>query len=402
MKEKIHIWPNAAEVVDDQVIFSAVIELPSGEKQSLWYRIPLEWASSLTDKADPFLIASIFGAMVNRADIHVHGKVSRSLLANLENYQSVWKTWKPDLWDIAEIFVDEELDSDFPSKEDIAILPFSGGVDCSFTAYRHTHNLAGRNNCSIGAGLMVHGFDIPLSNETAFEKAAIKAEDQLLDINLPLVRVSTNWRNLPYNKYVNWEDSHATALIAVASLFQKGFSKCLIASGDLSYTKIQWGSNALTDPMLSSDDFQIIYDGASFSRVKKVETIGDWQSARKNLRVCWQGKNPSENCCECEKCIRTILDFRVTGYGLPECFQKDVSDQQIMNVPIHGQIIFENLKSILDKARENNLGNLSWVKALEKRINWYKKPPFRQKVSSRLRRWRKTIKSTLSGNNRKR
>lgn len=395
MKEKIHIWPNAAETVDDQVICSAVIELPSGEKQTLWYRIPSQWASSLTDKADPFLIASIFGAMAKRADIHVHGRVTRSLLANLENYQSVWKTWKPGLWDIAEISVDEELDSDLPSKEDIAILPFSGGVDCSFTAYRHTHNLAGRNNCSIGAGLMVHGFDIPLSNETAFEKAAIKAEDQLLDINIPLIRVSTNWRNLPYNKSVNWEDSHATALIAVASLFHKGYSKCLIASGDLSYTKIQWGSNALTDPMLSSDDFQIIYDGASFSRVKKVETIGDWQSARKNLRVCWQGKNLSDNCCECEKCIQTILDFRVTGHGLPACFCKDVPDDQILAVPIHSKYVKENYQAILDQAKENKLENLSWVQALEKRINWYERPPLDQKITHRLRELKNTIKKFL-------
>lgn len=221
MKEKIHIWPNAAEIVDDQVICSAVIELPSGEKQSLWYRIPSQWASSLTDKADPYLIASIFGAMAKRADLYVHGKVSRSLLANLENYQSVWKTWKPDLWDVAEIFVDEELESGLASGKDSAILPFSGGVDCSFTAYRHTHNLAGRNTVKIGAGFLVHFCQDSTEKPITAELTTQKASNLLADLEIPLIEVLTNWRHLPFYKLVNWEDSHPTALIAVASLFQK-------------------------------------------------------------------------------------------------------------------------------------------------------------------------------------
>lgn len=394
MKEKFHIWPNATEIVDDQVACSATIELPSGEKQILWYKIPLQWASSLTDKADPFLIASIFGAMANRVDVHVHGKVSHSLLANLETYQSVWSTWNPDLFSVATVSVDEELDSQNNVDQKNAILAFSGGVDSSFTAFRHSHHLAGRNSQSIGAGFMVHGFDIPLTNQLAFEIAVEKAAKILDDINMPLIQVSTNWRSLPFNKSANWEISHATAIISVASLFNNGFSRCLLASG-VTYKDIKWGSNPLTDPMLSSDDFQVIYDGASFSRVEKVETIGGWQAARENLRVCWQGKNPSENCGVCEKCVRSIIEFRVTGHGLPACFPKDVSDNQILNVQIHNQFVLEIYQAILDQAKENNLENLSWVKALEKRINWYKNPPLDQKITHKLRELRKTLKKLL-------
>lgn len=144
--------------------------------------------------------------------------------------------------------------------------------------------------------------------------------------------------------------------------------------------------------MLSSDDFQIIYDGASFSRVEKVEKIGNWDAARNNIRVCWQGKNHSTNCCECEKCIQTILDFRVNNHGLPECFEKDVSDQQILNVPIHSQYVLENYQAILDKAIENRLGDQSWVKALEKRISWYHKKPLDQKAMDYAKKLRKKVR----------
>lgn len=401
MKNVIHIWPHPAEITDDQVTLSATIELPTADKQKLWYKIPLAWQESIADKADPFLIGSIFAAMTQRADIHVHGKVSASLLSNLERYQSVWKTWKPDLGDVANIKADLELESKTKISEKLAILPFSGGVDCSFTAYRHAHYLVGRNNVTIGAGLMVHGFDIPLANESAYNIAAKKAEELLKDINIPLIRVSTNWRTLAHNKSVNWEEAHATALIAVASLFQNSFSKCLIASGDLAYTKIQWGSNALTDPMLSSDDFQVVYDGASFSRVEKVDTIGDWHAARQNIRVCWQGKNLSENCCECEKCIQTILDFRVTGHGLPACFHKDVSNGQILAIPIHSKYVAENYKAILDHARKNSMGNESWVKVLEKRISWYHKPPLGHKLSIFVKQLRKKIRRIVPSRARK-
>ena len=114
-------------------------------------------------------------------------------------------------------------------------------------------------------------------------------------------------------------------------LFSRRFSEGLIGQtftyGELRH--VAEGVNALTDPLLSSDSFQIVPDGAAFERADKIETMRDWDEFLRNARVCWQGPQKDRNCCRCEKCVRSILTFRALGLGLPPCFERDVSDQQI-------------------------------------------------------------------------
>lgn len=67
-----------------------------------------------------------------------------------------------------------------------------------------------------------------------------------------------------------------------------------------------------------------------------------------------------------KKCVRTILNFRVMGLGLPECFKQDVSDEQLLNLRLRLDHI-HYMAQIHAMAKANSLSE-SWVKALEKCI----------------------------------
>jgi hypothetical protein len=178
--------------------------------------------------------------------------------------------------------------------------------------------------------------------------------------------MATNFRDM--GDY--WPDAHAAGIAASLMLLGNGFRYGIIASS-FSYNalnlNIPWGSNPLTDALLSSDSFSIINDGSMFDRTDKLEHIADWSDALDNMRVCWEGENLDGNCCKCEKCIRNILNFRVLGMDLPQSFKNDITDSQIETVPVPDLAILFEYKCMLAVAKKRNI-DLPWVKSLEKCI----------------------------------
>ena len=83
-----------------------------------------------------------------------------------------------------------------------------------------------------------------------------------------------------------------------------------------------------------------------------------------NVHVCWEGAQKDKNCCECEKCIRTILNFRVIGVGLPGCFEKDIEDKQIVSLSGFKPAQLKFFEEIVQIARDRKI-NDRWVKAVE-------------------------------------
>ena len=102
-------------------------------------------------------------------DLIVHGEVSPSLLSNIDEFQEAWMCWLPARYSKIEIYADMEKEQ---SKADFnaAIVTFSGGADSCFTAWRHKKGTYGRLKQDIDAGLMIHGFDIPLEQKVNFYK----------------------------------------------------------------------------------------------------------------------------------------------------------------------------------------------------------------------------------------
>jgi hypothetical protein len=385
---KTHLWQEAAEV-DSYTTVSVTIEHPNQTRDRLWYRMSSEYSSLITQSCEPFVVATIFLAMQQRTDVVVHGEVSPSLLQNLAEFQAVWTCWCPKRYRQVEITADVEREQ-LKADSNKAIAAFSGGVDSCFTVFRHSTKRCGRIGRNLQAGLMVQGFDIPLEQQETFDRAAEKSRAMLASLGMELIPIATNFRELEQD----WEDAHGTGIASCLMLFQRGFEAGIIASSDpYDALNLPYGSNPVSDWLLSSQSFQIVHDGASFNRIEKIREIANWPEVPANLRVCWEGSQKDRNCGRCEKCIRNILAFRVLGLGLPPCFEQDVTDSQILGIKNLKKSQLIELDPILAAARSAGISD-SWVTALDRCIS-------RERRIATLKEFNDALKKRLSPTQRK-
>lgn len=350
MDKTLHIWPHEVSEQGGSVRVSATLAGDGQKPLELWFAVPSDRQITLSRLCDPFVLAALFLAMRTSKRMAVHGGVSSSLLRNLEEFQAVWTSWMPTVLSDTEISAEMEYeDGDMPATGR-SIMAFSGGLDSCFTAYRHNKRTCGRLHRDICAGVLVHGFDIPLADTEGFDLAKERAQVMLNSLGMQLIPMATNIRSLGEN----WDISHGTATAACLTVLRSGYSSGIVAGSftyDSLYLNIPWGSNPVTDGLLSATDFPIINDGSRYSRVEKLRQISGWPEAMANMRICWEGDLPGANCCRCEKCIRAILSFHVLGMPLPPCFAHDITEQQVMSVKVPDLAILFEYRCMLSTAR---------------------------------------------------
>jgi hypothetical protein len=389
---RIDLWPEQPAIQAGQIEIGFTLEHAQGTRTRGWYRLPSEHRAAITESCDPFVLAALFTAMGTPADLQVHGAVSPSLLRNLEEFQAIWHAWFPDRYQPVEILAETEQEAGRAAGS-AAVMTFSGGLDSAFTAWRHRTGQAGRQTENLQAGVILHGFDLPLKSEKAFDHAYERAHIMLDSLGMETISMVNNLRGLGGV----FADCHAAILVSCLSLLQKRFSVGLIAdSREHLVLLYPWGlpysSNALSDRFLSSDAFTIQHDGAGYWRLDKSRALSGWPEAMSNLRICL-GHDPLlrvRNCCRCEKCIRTILTFRVLGLALPACFERDVSNRQILRMSYDNPMNFYYFGRLLEEARRQRI-RASWVRALRLSILWnslllpFRRSEFFHRVYARLR-----------------
>lgn len=363
---------------------NATLITPSLGPVDLWIQVPELYRPSLATNADPFVLATLQRTMAE-AELHgvrqlrVRGTVSPSLLVNLEQLQFVWERWSANAtppgvrYRRVDIEADDVAETGPPSEPSAAVAAFSGGVDSSFTIYRHVTHRAGRGTRDVRAAALIHGMDIPLHEAGSFRGATDKARRMLDGLGLELIEISTNLRM----QTSAWEDEFGMYVGAVLTLLSGRFGSGLIAS-TYSYERLvtPHGSTPLTDPLMSSATFQIVHDGAEYDRLEKAQLLGEWDAARQHLRFCWEGRDKSRNCGTCLKCITTLLFFRLAGVEL-NCFDRPVLDEDVHKVirsmDLTG-IRREFPKLLLERAEERSLED-DWVTWLRQRFDQERKYP---------------------------
>jgi hypothetical protein len=303
--------------------------------------------------------------MRRATDLWIHGSVSHSLLQNLEEFQAAWSCWRPGRYQPVNVVVDEEVERGGKAC-DMALAAFSGGLDSCFSVWRHTQGHCGRRTRNLKAALMIHGFDIPLHEPDVYSRAAKKSRAMVESAGLDFIPMACNYREFGGD----WEQEHGAALASCLSLLSKGYSTGLIAASHVYSTLLfPWGSNPLTDPMLSSDTFAIVYDSAEFSRVQKAKGVSEWEEAMSFLRVCWQGQHKDQNCGSCLRCIATALCFAAMHIKPPACLNVPSLEEGIKTLRSlkTSPVAVTRLEEILDTAKESLIQD-SWPKALEQCI----------------------------------
>ena len=356
---------------DDNFIIKTALINFNDITEEIYVKLPISEKKYITDLLDPFVIMSIYKMMRVGGDCHVKGKVSKSLLDNLENFCNCWIVWRPDLYKPIKIIADEEAD-DIPKKlNNDAITCFSGGLDACFTVYSHYKKLAGRNNKNIKKAIMIHGADIPLKNKEEFNIAFSSSKNILDDINIPLVPVESNYRK--YGHY--WEMEYISLFISILTLYSKNYSNAILSSGqsiDFNFMYL-YSSNPISDEYLGSNNFKIINYGKVYTRTEKANIVKKWEKALNYIRVCWEGEDKSKNCRICEKCQRTILNFKVCGKDYVPAINNEIQlDKFILKntaaINAYKEILEYNKKTnYLDENTISKINDL--IKRSEDKIN---------------------------------
>jgi len=336
---------------------------------------------------DGHVLAALLYAASLGKPLVVHGIVTRAGLRNMRELLMAWSCWKPERYERIDIIPDRVQDLRRAATEDYAIAAFSGGVDATFTALRNAPVVQTAPDAAgypLRSLLMVHGFDVDVYNFDDFEKLTRRVAPLVNALQLDLRVVRTNSREL---KIQDWDDSSGLELAACLHMHAGEFQYGLIGSTKpYESLVLPWGSNPVTDHLMSGDQFRIIHDGAGYSRTDKVAEILRYPLACQTLKVCWAGADQSTNCGRCEKCVRTRLNFLAAGaIGTPECFTDPLDVDDIRSIEINNTAQAVEFTSLLASAAEKNITG-SWI-------------PF---VEDRLRTWRPAepafmIRETLGG-----
>ena len=106
---------------------------------------------------------------------------------------------------------------------------------------------------------------------------------------------------------------HGSVCASLLTFFAPGFSRGCVASSHCPVVVTPYGSHPLLDPYFASAHFPIEHDLFSMGRLEKTALVADWAEGAANIRVCQNDSAGRENCCTCEKCIRTITTLAAFG-----------------------------------------------------------------------------------------
>jgi hypothetical protein len=284
------------------------VRYANGSADRYWLEVPERDAEALSVSGDPWLawLAPLAGTLGERLYISV--PCDPTMLAGARELLNVWAAWFKAVKTV-EITAREES----PVRVGAQTASFfSGGVDSFFTALTYAPVPDARHAARIDTHLLVWGFDMSLTQRTAFERTLESVRQVATALERDVLPVVTNLRETRFRE-ADWLFlSHGPALAGIAQALGGRFKTVLVPSS-AGYSDLSpRGSHPLTDPMMSSARVRVIHDGAAFTRVQKTEFVAGHALALRHLRVCYHDEEGG-NCGECNKCYRTMLALEALG-----------------------------------------------------------------------------------------
>lgn len=239
--------------------------------------------------------AFLIPALHANRDLHIHGEVCNTWAQQVSGVPKLLNDW----WQYSNItlkFGEATCDT---RRSDQRCLAFSGGVDSFYTLLK--------NPQPINALVTVLGYDVKLKDRRRCRSLADCVSSVAALNGLKSIKVSSNLRRHPLFKKTPWERSHGGAIIAIGHLLSESFGTLVISSSVTAASEQVWGSRWDLDPMFGSDRLKVEHFGETQKRLQKLISIANEPIVRSHLRVCWVSRDADANCCECEKCVRTML-----------------------------------------------------------------------------------------------
>jgi hypothetical protein len=356
----------------------------AAETGNVFWEIETRLELPAIESLDFAAIAMLFLAMREKARLVIQGPVTATMLRNMEEMNEAWNQLMPEKYALIPIEATEILSDRPPAApgRSKAVIAFSGGIDACFTLIRHLSGHAGYRTAEVQTAVLVHGFDIPLSANVAFETARAAAKAALDEVGVPLSTIRTNWRDVAETR---WEMDHMAALAGALHHFAGPCDIGLFGSDLTHFFHFwPWGSQPGLDCLLSGGRFVLRPEGQGFERSARTELVASVPALSNHLRVCWAGPLTGGNCGVCEKCIRTQLNYLAIGKDPGPAFPVRASwlDALCLNARHAAQVNY--LIDILESARLHGVTG-PWRQAVL--INWLVNRallPYRQNLDTWL------------------
>ncbi len=321
----------------------------NGESREYWLEVPLEKADWLVEHEDPLLVLALFPIMRCEGECHIHAEIDRRLLENLTEHMRIWKLWCPGVYHCPRLVTDAIVDRSCSGRQDEAICAFSGGVDASYALMSHHDRHWEELSLRVPAAVMIHGADISLGQQAAFDTAFSRSHTALSQLGIELIPVRMNYREYP----CTWNDCHLSAIAAALALFGRRFNRGILGSDDAATKEmitlsIPYGMNYITDHLLNSSAFTITPVGSDALRTERCAFISRFPEIMQQLRVCYQANSGGYNCGVCEKCLRTALNFMAAGYNGALPYKRPFSLESLRKLNSRDFFAATNLREALD------------------------------------------------------
>lgn len=331
---------------------TGIVETDAGERIEIWFEVPSEYETALSDSGNPWVVAMLPYAMDSGEPIVSDIPMDAELLENLKGLIAIWRAWHPQFSNPDIRVPVKPWNQTEPSGDRTAAF-FSGGVDSWFTVLRHAPE---RESDAIGRVddlITVHGFDIPVEATNEFSKLQSDLGAAASELGRDMIVVRTNLRRYGslWAKGWGWL-THAAGLATVALILEKRFRKVMIGSAYPYGHLIPWGSHPMTDVLFSTSALQIKHDGASFKRVEKTRLIARHQVALTYLHVCWKDGS-AKNCGKCAKCLRTMTTLALLdALGTANPFPEEFRPERLAGLYIENKVEEDFIREALDLAKE--------------------------------------------------
>ena len=349
----LRLTPFMPETVGEWHIRSCKIEWlgvsETRKKDVLWFKLEAGFAETISpDDCDMFALAMLADAMKAKCALEIRGRVSEGLISNLLELQQVWSHWWDELEPV-EIKASGTLRA-HPPKEG-SVCAFSGGLDAAFTLRQHNKILCGNRSQDIRYAMLVHGFDIAIADEDHFAQAVTQCRASLTDTGVTLVRAASNFRHV---SKVKWDFAYGAAVASLLTAFKNKVGAGLIASSHPYGLLRRSGASPVTDHFFGSDSFRVRHDGASHTRTQKADVVGRWHAGRDRLRVCWEDGS-DKNCGECEKCIRTSLNFLACGHPIPASLPQSLDLKRMRKITVYTRGRLNMWQELLEESKARGI-----------------------------------------------
>ncbi|MBQ6995540.1 MAG: hypothetical protein IJN64_13805 [Lachnospiraceae bacterium] len=389
--ESNYIRLNLCEKVNNKVIYHYEVSDSLKHFFNLNEEAFIEYTFELTNIPDsiiaiPFVCNVLPIIWLTNSTLEVH-TLDKNFLSHVDEIKQGYMQMYPSLCFQGNIKTMPESNYVPESKINAGCF-FSGGVDAYTTLYRHVDEAP--------ALLTIWGADIDISDTNGWQIIDSFNKKVAEQLSLTYFPIKSSFRRLlnfgeqgvslllENTPYEYWHDfQHGIAIISHGApiAYAYGMEKVYIAS---SFSEQQKGTYVCaSDPTIDNyvyfGNTQTIHDGYELTRQDKIAYLVNYpySTEKPNVHVCWISSG-GKNCCQCEKCYRTILEIVSEG-GNPNEFGFIWNDASIKKCKRKHMIemllpqyrITSYYYPIMNRMKENNIKDIDKYEWLF-RINWDK------------------------------